>query len=125
MPLLFLLAAEVVINAAYLYGYAVYCLSITLKELVAYANPVIIVIYTYSLGYFLSQNKKLADYLLWSYLTVTVLFSLLCFIKFLYSSNIDLIGVYGTFGHGPDVQGVIAFPFVSVCFLNLTLKSSK
>ncbi|MFV9972407.1 MAG: O-antigen ligase family protein [Francisella endosymbiont of Hyalomma asiaticum] len=127
MPLLFLLAAGVVINAAYLYGYAVYGQSITHNELVAYANPVVIVIYTYSLGYFLSQNKKLADYLLSSYLTVTVLFSLLCFIKFLYSSNIDLIDVYGTFGHGPDVQGVIAFtfPFVSVCFLNLALKSSK
>ena len=127
MPLLFLLAAGVIINAAYLYGYAVYDQSITHKELVAYANPVVIAIYTYSLGYFLSQNNKLADYLLWSYLMVTVLFSLLCFIKFLYSSNIDLIDVYGTFGHGPDVQGVIAFtfPFVSACFLNLALKSSK
>ncbi|EDZ90661.1 O-antigen ligase family protein [Francisella tularensis] len=127
IPLLFLLAAGVIINGAYLYGYIVYGQTITFNQLVAYANPIIIVIYTYSLCYFLSQNKNLGDYLLWAYLVVTVLLSLLCFIKFLYNSNINLIDVYGSYGSGTDVQGVIAFtfPFVSVCILNLALRASK
>ncbi|AEE26629.1 O-antigen ligase family protein [Francisella hispaniensis] len=127
IPLLFLLVAGVIINGAYLYGYIVYGQTITFKQLVAYANPIIIVIYTYSLCYFLSQNKNLGDYLLWAYLVVTVLLSLLCFIKFLYNSNINLIDVYGSYGNGVDVQGVIAFtfPFVSVCILNLALRASK
>ncbi|GAB4222362.1 MAG: O-antigen ligase family protein [Francisella sp.] len=136
-PLLFLLLAGVVINSGYLYNYIVYGNAIPLKTVFSISNPIIIVIYTFSLCYFLSQDKKSADYLLYVYLLLAVMFSLLCFvlfclIKFLYNNSIldvtnsGLRGdLYDIFGNS-DLQGIISFtfPLVSLYFLNLVFKAN-
>lgn len=126
-PLLFLLLSGIVITASYFYAFLIGDQSISINDFISYSNPIIIVLYTCSLSYFLSKNKNFSNYLIWAYLVISVVFSLFCLIKFLCYPNIDLVGVYGSFGRGGDVQGVIGFtfPFVSVCLINLAIQSKK
>lgn len=104
--------------------------TVNLKTILSFSNPILVLLYICSASYFLSTNKKYANYLINFFISLVTIFSIYALSIFIYKKlhgqDFIVSTIYASVNGGSAIQSIVAltFPLSAVIIINKTINSN-